>query len=882
MGHTVVQIYGKNFGGTDFNPQVWLGGTICESVLWLSDSQVECRAPIGIGENHSVILQVGGQTSLSKNLFEYDRPLPEEIYPATGVAIGKFNITIGGVNFGFIDHGVEARIGDKPCIQTWWLSDSAIVCTVPPGSGQDLPIRIRVADRWSVYNGTTFAYDGPTVMRVEPNSCATVGGCRVKITGENYGLMPIPSLKVFVGEEDRFGASECTSVHWTSPQQLECTVGPGIGIDANVEIRRLDRTSPINQAFAYFPPIVLSISPSHGPPAGGTELTIIGSEFGASQNGQTIQFGYVDAYDAAKAKAKGKEDTLESVVQCVNTTWHSASMLTCISPEAEGFDLKVVAQVGDQFSDDGAGVLFSHDAPVIALTDPQKESTMAGGRLTIKGLNLSPGVNAVIGSANGESGGLCRRDFKYSDYNNLVCALPRGVGAEFEVSLVVEGRRFRQSASELPYLGCFKDCKGGARDLPESKTLGAGAPRMTPEVCADLCGTEYKYAGVQEGDKCFCGNYYGSMFEAKADACSSSCAGNSVRQCGGECTNSVFNSAARQKNRRVNVGSDEKSMKMMTTDTLPDYLYLVRIIAVAELKSQYEPSEGCDFFLDNHCRRTLRFVKKDWGKGSVARMCNIEGPLPLEAATWAPSGSVQFVSKVAMLAQGASLSSMTIYDRPFSVQAEMRGTNDGNCVTMTLMGSSGDQYDGLSLQTGLWNTQLRLVTEMRNTAPKGVEFIKLTSGTCEGNGYDAVTIGADCKRAGEALNIRTTEEMAVQFSSSAKGTGAGECHCKYFTGSNTNGCSGNCCARQGTTYSGDGGEGADTACIARGKLGGKSACLNLRNDKSQKYCKWEAEEPIKGCVYSSAKSQLTVNGRVSKETSATRRTTFFAGNRREY
>ena len=62
----------------------------CESTLWLSDSQIECRVPVGIGSNHSVVVEVGGQRSLAKRLFEYDAPLPETLFPDR--SDGNFNI----------------------------------------------------------------------------------------------------------------------------------------------------------------------------------------------------------------------------------------------------------------------------------------------------------------------------------------------------------------------------------------------------------------------------------------------------------------------------------------------------------------------------------------------------------------------------------------------------------------------------------------------------------------------------------------------------------------------------------------------------------------------------------------------------------------------
>ena len=263
----------------------------------------------------------------------------------------------------------------------------------------------------------------------------------------------------------------------------------------------------------------MSVSPSNGPPQGGTKITVRGRYFGTAAHGQTIQF----QKSAGKKKRKGASN---EVVQCEETTWHSDTMMTCVTPQAEGFDLAVIANVGGQLSDDESDVMFSYDAPLIAMFEPAVGSTMGGALLTVRGVNLSPSVSVIIGTKSGKNarGGECVRVDDRKSYNELKCEIPKGVGADFEVSLRLNGRLLRQSADELPYLGCFNDCKGGQRDLSVVRTSEDASTEMTPDLCADLCGSKYKYIGVQGGDKCFCGNSYGSQFKAKPDMCSEPCA----------------------------------------------------------------------------------------------------------------------------------------------------------------------------------------------------------------------------------------------------------------------------------------------------------------------------------------------------------------------
>ena len=64
---------------------------------------------------------------------------------------------------------------------------------------------------------------------------------------------------------------------------------------------------------------------------------------------------------------------------------------------------------------------------------------------------------------------------------------------------------------------------------------------MTQKKCAEYCTTEgYRYAGVENGDKCYCGDYIlnsGLTSKGKlaptSKGCTKACAGNSKEKCGG-------------------------------------------------------------------------------------------------------------------------------------------------------------------------------------------------------------------------------------------------------------------------------------------------------------------------------------------------------------
>ena len=96
------------------------------------------------------------------------------------------------------------------------------------------------------------------------------------------------------------------------------------------------------------------------------------------------------------------------------------------------------------------------------------------------------------------------------------------------------GGIWANSVYKTGYLGCFTDTP--SRDLAgNAQSLST----QTPQQCMTWCGSQgYKYAGVQFGDQCFCGNSFDAY--GASTSCNVPCAGNSGQTCGGAWANSVY------------------------------------------------------------------------------------------------------------------------------------------------------------------------------------------------------------------------------------------------------------------------------------------------------------------------------------------------------
>lgn len=82
-------------------------------------------------------------------------------------------------------------------------------------------------------------------------------------------------------------------------------------------------------------------------------------------------------------------------------------------------------------------------------------------------------------------------------------------------------------------VGCFYD-QSSDRDLPFEASLSS----VTVKSCTSACASQfYKYAGLQAGDKCYCGGSFGKHGPGQ---CNTECRSSNNETCGGSSSNSVF------------------------------------------------------------------------------------------------------------------------------------------------------------------------------------------------------------------------------------------------------------------------------------------------------------------------------------------------------
>jgi len=280
-----VVIYGSNIQDAT---GVTFGGVSSDLVAWSDYGQfLMAMAPAGTGTvDVQVITPNGTSAPSSASKFTYlGSPVitSVDVHPEwSGVEIHGSNLfSISSVVF---DNGEAAFIADRNTDDSsTGTSVRASWSLISPPSGT---VNVTVYAAGGAATGTGYALSMPTLAAISPAGGSTAGGTAVTLTGTNFiagatsvmiGSTVIPAESVTV--------NSATSLSFTSPANAAGNVG--------VTVRTPNGTSGAAPGgFTYgvviAAPTLASISPSSGPAAGGTSVTLTGTNFIAGSTSVSI------------------------------------------------------------------------------------------------------------------------------------------------------------------------------------------------------------------------------------------------------------------------------------------------------------------------------------------------------------------------------------------------------------------------------------------------------------------------------------------------------------------------------------------------------------------------------------------------------------------
>jgi len=281
-GGTAVTITGTNFatGAT-----VTFGGTAATNVAVVSGTQITATTPAGSAGAVTVTVTVSGQSGSLANGFSYIvPPTVSSVTPNTGSTAGGTSVTITGTNFAT---GATVTFGATAATNVVVVNSTSITATTPAGSAGAVTVKVTVSGQsGNLTNGFTYA-NIPTVSGVSPNYGPAAGGTPVTITGANFAA----------GATVMFGGTAATNVAVVSGTSITATTPAGSVGAVTVTVTVSGQSGSLANGFSYIlPPTVSSVAPNSGSAAGGTPVTITGTNFAT---GATVTFGGTGATNVA-------------------------------------------------------------------------------------------------------------------------------------------------------------------------------------------------------------------------------------------------------------------------------------------------------------------------------------------------------------------------------------------------------------------------------------------------------------------------------------------------------------------------------------------------------------------------------------------------------
>jgi len=198
--------------------------------------------------------------------------------PSSGLNSGGTSVVITGTDF----TGATAVEFGGVAATSFTINSSTKITAIAPAGNGTVTVEVFGPGGVSPSNpNDVFTNVSPvTVTGLSPNQGVEAGGNSVTITGTYFST----------GATVLFGYSPATNVVVNSATSITATAPSGTG-EVNVTVTTSQGTSAENSADLYTyepPPTVSSVSPSSGPIAGGTSVTIGGTGF---VSGMTVDFG---------------------------------------------------------------------------------------------------------------------------------------------------------------------------------------------------------------------------------------------------------------------------------------------------------------------------------------------------------------------------------------------------------------------------------------------------------------------------------------------------------------------------------------------------------------------------------------------------------------
>jgi hypothetical protein len=367
-GGTSVTVTGTNFvaGAT-----VALGGASATGVTVVNSVSITATSGAHVaGAVNVVVTNSDSQSGTLTNGYTYSSAAPTVtlVSPTSGPAAGGTAVTVTGTNF---VAGATLTLGGVPATGVTFVSSTSITATTGAHAAGAVNVVVTNPDTQSGTRTNGFTYTSttaPTVTSIGPNNSGpAAGGTFITVTGSNF----------VAGATVTLGGVSATGVTVVNSTSITGTTGAHAAGAVNVVVTNPNGESgTLTNGYTYLAaphPTVASVSPNSGPAAGGTFITVTGSNFVA---GATLKLGGVSA----------------TGVTVVNST----SITATTAAHAAGTVNVVVTNPDAQSGTRTNGYTYLAP-PTVASVSPNLGPAAGGTFITVTGTNFVAGATVALG-----------------------------------------------------------------------------------------------------------------------------------------------------------------------------------------------------------------------------------------------------------------------------------------------------------------------------------------------------------------------------------------------------------------------------------------------------------------------------------------------------
>ncbi len=384
-GGTTVTITGTGFSTAT---AVTFGATPATGYTLNSNTQITATAPAGTGTVDVRVTGVGGTsaTSAADHYTYIAAPVVTSVSPTAGPTAGGTTVTITGTGFLF---STAVTFGATPATSYSVISSTQITAVSPANAGT-VDIRVTTSGGTSATSAADqFTYVAqPTLSLVTPRSGPSSGGTTLFLTGTGFTAASTVS----------FGGTPASSVTVGSATSIIATAPAGSGtVDVRVATEGGTSATFAGDTFTFYPvPTITSISPASGSTAGGTSVTITGTNLSSTS---AVSFGGTGATYAI----------------------NSDTSVTATAPAGTGtVDLRVTT-IGGTSATSAADQFTYVTGPAVTSISPSSGPAAGGTSVTITGTGFT-GATAV------KFGAIAATSFTVNSATQITATSPANAG----------------------------------------------------------------------------------------------------------------------------------------------------------------------------------------------------------------------------------------------------------------------------------------------------------------------------------------------------------------------------------------------------------------------------------------------------------------------